>query len=213
MDLARPFLLLTPTVDGDVLSALALAGHVFTPPQLHAIIGRHSVDGVRRALHRLADQGLVNRERIGRADVFGLNRDHLAAPYVIGIAQLRRELLDRMRAELAGWRVPCVYAALFGSAATGTMRHDSDIDVFLVRPDAVDAEHDIWRDQVQHLARTATRWTGNDTRPFELAEEEVGRGLALGEPVLRDIARVGIRLVGPADYLRVSRSTHEDETV
>ena len=59
MDFSRPMSVITPTVDGDVLTALAQADASFTPGRLHKVIGRHSEDGVRRALRRLVRQGVV----------------------------------------------------------------------------------------------------------------------------------------------------------
>ena len=62
--------------------------------------GRHSEKGVRNCLHRLVGQGIVNARRAGKADLYSLNRRHLAAPYIIALAGLRHELLARIRAAL-----------------------------------------------------------------------------------------------------------------
>lgn len=89
---SRPFQFVTPTVEGDVLAALARAGAAFTPPQV-----RH----------------------------------------VIWLVECRDEALQRMRVQLRAWAVPCEFAALFGSAGTGAMTAESDIDMLVVRPDSV----------------------------------------------------------------------------
>lgn len=206
MELHRPFRVVTPTLDGDVLTALARVDAWFTPPQLHRVIGRHSEPGIRKALHRLVDQGIVQRQRAGRGDVYELNREHLASPYIVGIAGLFEEFLRRATDLLEEWAIPCEYAALFGSAATGLMRPDSDLDVFIVRPDSVPADESTWTAQVDLLAARMNDWTGNDARPLELSAGEVAAGFRGGrEPVLLDIRREGIRLFGPADYLRAMR--------
>ena len=67
MILSRPFLAVTPTIDGDVLAVLARADASFTPPQVHGLIGSHSVAGVRNALVRLTGQGVLHSEQVGRA--------------------------------------------------------------------------------------------------------------------------------------------------
>lgn len=207
MLLSRPFQVVTPTVDGDVLAVLARADAAFTPPQVRDLIGIHSVEGVRNALRRLTAQGIVTRERYGNAYVYRLNREHVAARHIIGLADSSGEVLQRMREQLATWPVQCEFAALFGSAATGAMSEDSDIDVLIVRPDSVDVEGDSsWHDQVAEFERAATSWTGNDTRVLELTAAEVGKG-AKRERVLRDIARDGISLAGPSDYLSAHRPT------
>jgi predicted nucleotidyltransferase len=202
MELDRPFRVITPTVDGDVLAALARVESSFTPPQLHRVIGRHSEAGVRRALHRLTAQGLVHRRSAGRADLFELNRDHLAAPHVTAIATLFDEFLRRAQAHLAAWNPRCEYAALFGSAARGEMQPDSDLDILIVRPAHVDAEDPAWLEQLLHLEMAFTTWTGNDARALEWGAAEVRLGIQSGEPVLRDVLREGIRLFGPSNYLR-----------
>lgn len=203
MELHRPFRVVTPTVDGDVLAALARVESSFTPPQLHRVVGRHSEAGIRKALHRLAGQGLVRRRSAGRADLYELNRDHLAAPYVTAIAMLFDEFLRRAHDHLAAWEPPCAYAALFGSAARGEMQPDSDLDILVVRPAQTGADDPAWLDQLLQLEQAFTAWTGNDTRVLEWSAAEVRSDLQSGEPVLRDVLRDGIRLWGPSDYLRV----------
>ena len=178
MELQRPFRLITPSLDGDVLAVLARADAEFTPPQVHGMVGRHSVDGVRRALIRLAEQGIVEHRRAGNAVLYQLNRAHLAAPAVITLASLRDELVSRLRAEIDAWQVRCEYAALFGSAARGEMRPDSDIDLFVVRPKRIVADDERWREQLIALSHDVAEWTGNDVRILEYSTDEVGREAA-----------------------------------
>lgn len=202
MQLDRPFLVVTPTVDGDVLAALAGAEAAFTGRGLHRLIGRHSADGVRRAVERLARQGTVDVAVVGPSKLYSLNRDHLAAPHIIALAKLYEQLVDRLRSRLANWQLPPVYAALFGSAATQQMSDNSDIDVFVVRPDALTAEQADWAEQLAELAHDGSRWTGNDLRIFELSDAEAKLGVASDDQVLVDIRDHGIRLIGTAGYLR-----------
>jgi len=201
MDLARPLMVITPTVDGDVLAVLARAEASFTGRQVHQIAGRHSERGVRNTLHRLSAQGIVSRERVGSSDQYRLNRAHLAAPYVEALAKLREELLRRMAGELEGWAVPPEFAALFGSAARGAMHPESDIDLLALRPDTVDADDQQWRTQLDGLASNVTAWTGNDTRILEFGAGEARRGLAAGDGVLLAARDQGIVLHGPLTYL------------
>ena len=200
MNLARPLEVVTPTVDGDVLAVLAGAEASFTGRQVHQIAGRHSERGVRNALHRLVGQGIVSRERVGAADRFTLNREHLAAPHIEALTRLRAELIARIRAELDSWEVPAEFAALFGSAARGDMRPESDIDLFIVRPSRVEADDDRWHAQLATLTRQITAWTGNDTRILELAAEEVHR--RSNAAIVREVAADGLALHGPNSYLK-----------
>lgn len=201
MDLGRPLTVVAPTVDADVLAVLAGAEADFTGRQVHQVAGRHSEKGVRNSLHRLVCQGVVTARRAGKADLYSLNRHHLAAPYIVALAGLRRELFARVSAELAAWEEAPAFAALFGSAATGNMRPDSDIDLLVVRPARVDVEDLQWHRQVDSLSIEVTAWTGNDARVLELGEDEVQRGLDSGEPVLADVRAQGVVLYGEATYL------------
>ena len=197
----HPLEVVTPTVDGDVLAVLAQAEAGFTPGDLARLIPQHSIEGIRKVLHRLAAQGIVDGQQVGRAVQYRLNRDHLAAAPILALARQRQTLLERLTALLAGWSPRPVYAALFGSAARGDMRVDSDIDLFLVRADGP-LDEDRWEEQSGVLATFVTRWTGNDARVLEMTESEVRAGAASGDPVLRSILDDGIQVCGPASWLR-----------
>jgi predicted nucleotidyltransferase len=198
MDLARPLGVVTPTLDGDVLAALALADAAFTAGQLHRILPQHSEDGIRRVLHRLTAQGIVSSERIGGAYLYRLNRAHLAAEPITALARLRARFLDLIEKMLAAWDPAPVYGAVFGSAARSTMRADSDIDVLLVRPDSCDRAR--WEDLVVTLAASISEWTGNDARVLEFSESEVRRA-GRDEPALADVRDHGLTVAGSAAWL------------
>lgn len=201
MDLGRPLAVVTPTVDADVLGVLAGADASFTGRQVHRLAGRYSENGVRKALHRLVAQGIVSSERVGGAEVYALNRDHLAAPHIVAMAGLRAELLQRIGDSIRSWKTRPLYAALFGSAARGDMNPDSDIDLLVVRPEAVGIDDTGWRAQLDSLSRQVSAWTGNDARVLELGEDEVERGIESRAHVLVDVIAEGLPLFGPRGYL------------
>lgn len=205
MLLHRPLSVVTPTVDGDVLAVLARADRGFTVGEVHQLIGEHSINGVRKALARLAEQGIVLSTPVANANIYRLNTDHLAASAVIELATLRSRLLERLRSSFDAWEQQPVYAALFGSSARGNMRVDSDLDIFVVR--AADRADDdqanlAWEHDSRRLAADATSWTGNDARLLEMSDEEVRVGLADSEAVLADIQSVGILLHGHRNFWR-----------
>ena len=202
MQTQHPFRTVTPTLDGEVLVVLAGADASFTPPEVHRLLGRRSEAGVRKALQRLVEQGVVTAERVGRAVTYSLNRRHIAAPNIIAMAGLYDELLDRLRRQFASWKLSPEHAALFGSAVRRDMRPDSDIDLLVVRPDNVAGDDPVWRDQIDTLAADVTAWTGNDTRVLELNTTDVRRGLDGGVQMYDDLRREGVTLHGPPDYLR-----------
>jgi predicted nucleotidyltransferase len=197
MELNHPLATVTPTLDGDVLALLAQHEVAFTAGQLHRLLIRYSEEGIRKVLTRLTRQGVVHSERVGNAYSYQLNRDHLAAGPIIELAHLLRTLLRRLEDRLESWRFPPVYAAVFGSAAHGTMTADSDLDLLLVRDD--DTPLTVWEEQVGILAADVTSWTGNDTRPVEYTVSELTG--ARDEPVLRDVLERGLTIAGSHAWL------------
>jgi DNA-binding transcriptional ArsR family regulator len=205
VQLQSPFSLLGPSVDAGVLAVLAQADATFSATQVQRLSPvAVSPAGVRRALARLVGQGIVESERHANAFVYRLNRQHLAAPAVVALAHLREEFLHRLSDRLTSLATPLVYAAVFGSAARGTMEPGSDIDVFLVRrpssgtPSVTD---DTWRTDVAALERDVTTWTGNDTRVLSFTADELtgpNRPVAL----LENVAHDGVPLVGDEAWLR-----------
>lgn len=197
MELSHPLAVVTPTLDGDVLAVMAQHEVSFTTGQLHRILSRYSEAGIRKVLRRLTRQGIVLSEPVGNAFSYRLSRGHLAAGPIMELATLQRTLLSRIEKRLQSWAFTPVYAAVFGSAARGTMTPDSDLDLLLVRADG--APHLVWDQQVTALASDITRWTGNDARPLEYTVSELAGARA--EPVLHDVLADGLILAGSRAWL------------
>lgn len=200
MDFRHPFRVVTAALEGDVLATLARADEGFSGRQLHRLVGHASEPGVRKAAERLVDQGIVLKQEVGRAKIYRLNRQHVAAAHVEGLAELRAILVSRLRATLEGWDEPPLAAVLFGSVARGEATPRSDLDLLIVRPKAVDEDSSAWREQLARLEREATEWTGNDARILEFGAEELAyQGAAtVVEAAISD----GIELFGSRRRLR-----------
>jgi predicted nucleotidyltransferase len=184
----------TPTLDGDVLSALAAADAEFSGRELARRTGHGSTEGIRRAADRLAMEGIVLRRIAGGAHLYRLNRDHIAAHWIEGLATLPEQLIDRLRTVIAGWEEAASLVFLFGSVARRQATPSSDLDVLIVRRRDCDPDSDTWRSQLVRLQQAATALTGNDTRVLEIGEEDLGEGRI--EPVLEDVLREGVELLG-----------------
>jgi predicted nucleotidyltransferase len=197
MQLNRPLATVTPTLDGDVLAVLAQQEASFTTGQLHRVLGSHSTEGIRKVLQRLTAQGVVCSERVGGAYNYRLNREHLAAGPIIQLARLTHTLLQRLEDRLAAWEFRPAYAAVFGSAARGTMTVDSDLDLLLIREDDTPAE--IWEEQLSDLVHIVSRWTGNSTHPLEYTVSELTTARA--DTVLRDVLAEGLTVAGRRAWL------------
>ena len=197
MQLNKPLATVTPTLDGDVLAVLASADVIFTVSQVQRILATASGEGIRKVLTRLTAQGVVLHDQVGRTNTYRLNAEHLAAEPIMALSRLTSSFLQRLQKHLGGWGETLRYAAVFGSAATGRMQLDSDIDLILVRASGAACDgDDAWEQRVAELARLVTAWTGNDGRIVEYAEDEFCAAAAAGEPLLRDVAKQGLTVAG-----------------
>jgi hypothetical protein len=199
MDFRRPLQTVTATLDGDVLNVLARADVEMAGREIHRMAGRGSHQGIRNAADRLTAQGVLRRRAVGGAHLYRLNRDHLAAVWIEGLAGLAAQLVDRLRSEIATWSRPPAAAVLFGSVATGMATSDSDLDLMVVRADDCDVDEPGWRAQLAALEEHASAWSGNDARILEYGRSEAGATHTL---VLRGALKDGIALYGSQRVLR-----------
>lgn len=195
MDVARPFSALSDSVDADVLVALAASSTPRSGRELARLSGRSNT-GVQHVLDRLVDHGLVGRMEAGRAFLYHLNRDHLLAPAVERMAEARVEFVHRLREGIGAWETPAAHASLFGSAARGDGDTHSDIDLFIVRPAAIDADDQVWRRQVENLTESVRRWTGNHAGVAEISEGELPRLRADRPLIVEEVGADAIDLAG-----------------
>jgi predicted nucleotidyltransferase len=196
MDVTRPYAAVSPALDTTVLAVLARTTRPLTGREIARLTGRSSHSGVLDVLNRLAEHGLADRREAGRAWLYTLNREHLAAPAVEALAGMRETLLERIGEALSEWRPEPVHASLFGSAARGDGDTRSDIDVFLVRPSSVEEEDSAWAAQRDRLATEIRRWTGNRAGLIEVGEQDLDRLRAKRPPIVAELQRDAITLHG-----------------
>lgn len=136
VNLSHPLSSLITTLSGQVLEVLVNTSYPLSGRQVMRLLRRQaSQQGVQNALDELAAHGLVERVSAGGSILNTLNRDHVLARYIIGIVNLRNELIDRI-ATIVSEEAPEVRRAiLFGSLARGSADEESDIDIALVWPD------------------------------------------------------------------------------
>jgi predicted nucleotidyltransferase len=197
MDVSRPYAVLSPSLDAEVLTVLARTSRPLTGGDVARLVRRGSRRGVGLALRRLADQGVVTSQRAGNATLYALNREHLAAPAVEILAGMRDRLQERLREEIAGWELAPRHASFFGSAARGEGDERSDIDLFIVRPRGVDDDDPRWREQLDRLARNVRAWTGNRAGIAEVPEAELRRLRRERPPVVGELIHDAVALAGP----------------
>ena len=213
MQMNKPFATVTPTLDGDVLAVLAGAHVPFTISQVQRILDASGVgasgEGVRKVLNRLAEQGVVLHDRVGRTHTYSFNTEHLAAEAILALSRLNSTFLSRLEQHLADWGPALSYGAVFGSAATGRMMLGSDIDIFLVR--GPDADDERWAERLTELGRLIAAWTGNDGRIVEYTEDDFRAAALAGEPLFEEVSKQGRTVAGTRSWftaqLRSARSS------
>lgn len=186
-----------------MLDVLAHTTRPLTGREIARLASRGSERGVRLVLHRLVAQGLVTAREAGSASLFVLNREHVAAGIVEGLLRLRVELIERIRDEVEGWSSPPVHVSVFGSAARADGHVESDIDLFIVRPEDLAEDDPQWREQLHRLAERIERWSGNNASLHEVSPKGLKAALRRGEPIIASLRDASVVLAGPeiADLL------------
>lgn len=196
MDPANPLRSLAPTVDADVLFALARTHKATTGAATAQRAGR-SYAQVRHCLHRLVDTGLVLAADHGNSVSYQLNRAHVLAPVVEAAAWATSEVEARIAQQAQGWTVPAAAVVLLGPFARRDGDGTGDVHLLLVRPDEVGEDDPAWTAQRHDLTREIRRWSGNDARVVERSMTDLVAAAASGEDVVVDLRRDGVVLVGP----------------
>jgi predicted nucleotidyltransferase len=188
------------SVEAEVLEVLARGESRMTGRQVSRMIEHRAYESVRRALDRLVEHGIVLRESAGRSHIHQLAREHIAAPSIIALANLRLALFARMRDAIAAWAHAPIAVVLFGSAARGDGVASSDIDLLVIRPSQVDIDDEAWRATIARFECDVHAWTGNSVEVIEYAEGDLA---APGRrALLEDVVRDGIELGGSLAVVR-----------
>lgn len=207
MDLSRPWAPIRSPIDMEVLRVLRGTTRPLTGREVARLVHAGSQPAVNSSLRRLSEEGLVRAETAGSAYLYVLNREHLAAPAIELLADIRVELQRRLRAEIEEWEIDPVHASIFGSAARGDGDTRSDIDIFVVRPTSVAEDDAGWRQQLDQLADHVYDWTGNHAGISEVSAADVRRLRRERPPVTDELRRDAITLAGasPTELLRTSK--------
>lgn len=198
MNLSAPHEVVMQKSEGAVLKVLAQTNAPLSGREV-ARLGNSPRSTIARALKRLVVHGLVNAEEAGRGVVtlYTLNRKHVACEPVLALLRLRQDFFKCLEDHLRTWSIPPYHASVFGSAARGDGNVESDIDVFLIRPPGMDGEATVWRRQVYNLQSSVLMWTGNQAGIVEVSIEEAERLKHDRPPVMAELERDAVTVVGP----------------
>jgi predicted nucleotidyltransferase len=194
MDVGNPISSVIPSLDGAVLGALAGTTAPMNLSRVHEVGGRGSLSGVRRVLVRLVGTGVVLEVPGG----YLLNREHVAARAVEGLAHLWGEVFDRIRSHVGEWPKSPLLVGVFGSAARRDGGEDSDIDLLVVS-DAGDAA-----ELAAELAARTEQWTGNTTHVVTVGSKDLRRMRRAREPILAAWEQDLVVIVGGRDALKAA---------
>jgi predicted nucleotidyltransferase len=182
-------------LDVAILVELSRLPNPVTVGQLRQRLGRGSDRGVRLALNRLVKQGVVFATSVGNATVYAINDQHLIAPAVHALADVRSRFLRQLRELIATWSIAPEHASLFGSAARRDGTSESDIDLLIVRPGDID-DDELWREQLDELATRVRAWTGNNVQISDLAGSEVKALRARRPAIVGELEQDAVDLAG-----------------
>ncbi len=114
----------------------------FTESELQRIAGIPQAS-VHRNVKSLLANGLLDRERIGKANLYSLNKEHTLYALIQNIFENENNLLSELKKSLKDSMESfsgIELAVLFGSVVKGTERADSDIDIFIISRDKSQVE-------------------------------------------------------------------------
>ncbi|HVA59697.1 MAG TPA: nucleotidyltransferase domain-containing protein [Mycobacteriales bacterium] len=203
MDVSDPGRALATGLTMPILRAMSSRSNPTTAAQIYRVMQQGTEAGVRRAIERLAAQGVVLGEPVGDRTVYSLNHDHVLDRAIRALLRAPEELPRRLRVELADWSIQPVSAALYGSAARRDGDADSDIDILLVRPVlGRSATRDQWVRQVHQLREAVRRWTGNRVQITDRSRTTLRRLAAAREPIVDQWLTDAVVIAGqPLDEL------------
>jgi predicted nucleotidyltransferase len=197
MDLSRPWGLIRSPLDMEVVLVLRSTTRALTGREVARLVRAGSQPAVNAALRRLAEEGIVRAQEAGNAYLYTLNREHLAAPALELLADIRVELERRLRAEIAEWEIAPAHVSIFGSAARGDGDTSSDIDLFVVRRARVPEDDPRWQAQLEQFCDRIHAWTGNHAGLSEVSTTDVRGFRRESPPVVEELRRDAITLAGP----------------
>jgi len=206
MNLSRPWALIRSPIDMEVVLVLRGTTRPLTGREVARLVRTGSQPAVNTSLRRLAQEGLVHAAEAGNAYLYTLNREHLAAPALEQLADIRSVLERRIRAEIADWKIAAAHVSIFGSAARGDGDTRSDVDIFVVRPARVAEDNSRWLAQLEQLSDRVYAWTGNHVGLSEVSASDVRRLRRERPPVVEELRRDAITITGlaPTELLRAS---------
>lgn len=198
MDLTHPAFTVLGENRARILHRLAVLAEPVSGRRIHELSGVKSLRTVQRILDDLVRAGLVSVRRVGPANAYTLNREHIlwdpiegvlagAARAVTGIADILTENVGHLARA----------AFLYGSMARGDGDAESDIDILIVWDDSVSGVETA--ELLDNAAKRIERLTGNRAQLLSLTERELSRLVERQDPLVESFRSDARPLTDGAD--------------
>ncbi len=198
MDWSEPATAVMSAGTAAVLRALAGSDGSFAIREVARLAGISS-SRAHQVVTNLAAHGIVIVDSRRGSRLVRLNDDHVATEHAVALATLRTRVIEQIRKELSGWKLPAVHASLYGSAARGDGSTDSDLDILVIHePLSSATEQEEWDDQLAQSAEMIHTWTGNWASWFQVTEAELSQMATSNHSLIAEWRRDAITLVGPS---------------
>ncbi|MBU6244121.1 MAG: nucleotidyltransferase domain-containing protein [Actinomycetales bacterium] len=189
---------MVPGLRGRVLTALVRSPRPLSLRELARRAGSSSPGSVKRVLTSLMEEGLVRYGLVSKGSTFfEVNHEHLLVKHLVDIDHGKDTVIDEVRAHVATWPRDPRAVVLFGSVARGEDTSASDVDVLVVWQ-SEQAPSDDWDADTLKLIETIYNQTGNSLNLLVFTASEWEAAVERREPVVGDVARDGVCLVGSA---------------
>jgi predicted nucleotidyltransferase len=200
MDFSRNLSALFPGAHSIVLQELLRTPKQVTGRQLAMqLVDRLGKSRVSEVMQDLVRQGLVEREILGAAHLYSINKKHLCYELLNSLTQPVDLLLDLVTKQIGRWSPKPIAVVLFGSIAKGTAKPDSDIDLLIVRPRTVSEDDDAWQDQLFRLTLAVQKATGSELNYLDYSQAELTRMAKSGARLAKELSQSGLVAFGKLD--------------
>lgn len=190
MDFVRPIEAIVPGSQGRVLAVLAETTaelNLRTIAQLAAV----SQAQASRVLPGLVELGLVERREVPPSSLFRLVPEHIASRALLALARSTDTMFDEIGRLAAALPRPPASVIVFGSFARREADVNSDIDIVVVRPVAIDDDDDAWIESLEAWRHDVRQLAGNPVEVLQVSADEAASKVAGRSQVWIDIRRDG----------------------
>lgn len=203
MYVSRPIEGLIPGLRGRVLTALVRSPQPLGVREIARRAGTSSPSSVTLVLRDLVADGLARISLAAKSGhFFALNEQHLLVQHLVEIDRARDIVMGSIRDRAALWARPPEAVVLFGSVARQQDDDSSDIDVMIVWA-GDEPPCDAWSAEKARVAEEIHGLTGNVLNIVDFSGTAWAEAVAAAEPLVAEIERDGVSLLGPPIHLLV----------